>query len=115
MFPVSLLCGGFVVRLLRVVSELSLIIPKTREAENLAAPGKGGEQALCHMWFCMWMKAKLLFTSPQARGRVSYGSFCIELCCPGVNVHDSTSEDGRENQVDKMHLCLQVTCNRLCC
>lgn len=58
-----------VILLLRIVSELCLISPRTREAENHAAAGKGGERALCCVQLCMQMRASSIVSRLTAGTR----------------------------------------------
>ena len=98
-----------VILLLGIVLELSLITPRMREAENLPAPGKGGDQALCRAWLCMQIRASSIASHLTAGTREGlHVSSCIELRCPGVNVWVGASENGREKT--KLTKCTWCTC-----
>lgn len=94
MFPISLLCGRFACYpSSKDCFRTSLITSRAREAENLPAPGKGGERALSCAWLCMRVRASGVashLTAAGARGGL-YASFCAELRCPGVNVGVGTA------------------------
>lgn len=95
--------------LLRIVSQPSLITLRTREAENLPAPGKGGDRALRGAALRADEGEQRCFSPRlQAQGGALQVSFCIELRCPGVNVCVGTSENGREKT--RLTMCTWCTC-----
>lgn len=59
--------------LLRIVSQPSLITPRTREAENLPAPGKGGDRALRGARLCVQMRASSVASHRACRHK---GGLC---------------------------------------